>query len=79
MVAAIYSLDDTRSRRLTPTNTVVTLYSRLMADGLAATLSAQSFCIQYAVALHRFHASVLNAGYSPSLRKPSNEVVPFRW
>ena len=79
MVAAIYSLDDMRSRQRTPTNTAVTSFLRLTADGLAAALNAQSFFIQYAVALHRFHASVLSAGYLPSLRKPPSEDAPYRW
>ena len=79
MEAAIYSLDDMRSRQRTPTNTAATSFLLLMGDGLAAVLTAQSFFIQYVVALHRFHASVLNAGYSPSLRKPPSEAAPYRW
>ena len=79
MEAAIYSLDDMRSRRRIPTNTAATSFLHLMGDGLAAAMTVQSFFIQYAVATLRFHASVLSAGYSPSLKKPLNEDRPFRW
>ena len=79
MVATLHNLADMRSRRRTPTNTAATSFLHLMGDGLAAAMTVQSFFIQYAVATLRFHASVLSAGYSPSLRKPSSEDKPYRW
>ena len=78
MVATLHNLADMRSRRRIPTSTAATSFLHLMGDGLAAAMTVQSFFIQYVVALHRFHASVLSAGYSPSLRKPSSEDRPFR-
>jgi hypothetical protein len=79
MEAAIYNLDDMRSQRRTATPTAATLCLRLMADGLAASLSAQSFFAQYAVAVSRFHVAMLNAGCSPSLKPTKSEDAHVRW
>ena len=79
MEAAIYNLGDMRSQRRTATHSAATLCWPLMADGLAATLSVQSFFVQYAVAVARFHAQILSAGSLPSSKPTKSEDAPIRW
>ena len=79
MEAAIYNLADMRSQRHSAMPTAANLCLRMMADGLAATLSAQSFFVQYVAAMGRFHASLLNAGSSSPLSPTKSEERPIRW
>ncbi len=65
MDAQIYSLDDMRSSRNTPLTTERYFPTQWVSDGLALSLSATSFWVEYAVAMASFHHLLAQAPCLP--------------
>ena len=69
--ATVFQLDTMRSQRSIPTLTDGSLLMPTISDGLAMSVAATSFLVEYAVAMASFHhAMLLSASYRSS--SPAN-------
>ena len=84
MEATLYNMADMRSRRATATIMAKT-FPMLTGSGgsahplLELSLHAASFWVEYAVAMHSFHARLLSSVFSHSSEPPKIEAKPSPW
>ena len=65
--ATVFQLDAMRSRRSIRTRTEESLPMPTISDGLAMSVAAMSFLVEYAVAMASFHHAMLLSASSRSL------------
>ena len=79
MEAQLFNLDAMRSKQRIRTLTEKISYLQMASAGSALMRSAMSFWAEYVAAMASFHASLLNAAFSPSSKRPMIEAKPRNW
>lgn len=79
MDAQLFQLDDMRAKQRIRTITEKISYAQMGWDGLALLRTTTLFWEQYATAMMSFHANLLSAAFSPSLKPPTISDKPRNW